>query len=340
MNGAPAATLATPGSTKGLFQPIQVGRYHLKHRVAMAPLTRIRATVRNDLTPAEENVPTALMATYYGQRATKGGLIIAEATVVCPEGRPRTTVPGVYTDAQVEGWRAVTGAVHAKGGVVFLQLWHVGRLSHSSYDPLGRPPPSSSTVRASGKVTTRTQGPIDREVPRMLKSEEIPLLIQQFVRAAERAIEAGFDGVEIHGANGYIVDQFINDSVNCERSDAYGGDAAGRVRLAIQIVAAVAEAIGADRTAIRLSPPLDIAFVHLVQPRVKGEDVSLRPFRQAYTGTLIVADGLTAESAEALVKNGEADLAAFGRYYPPWLEQQANNKNSSAKTDELMDGKI
>ncbi|CAK4078841.1 unnamed protein product [Aphanomyces euteiches] len=329
-----------------LFEPLQVGAITLRHRVVMAPLTRTRAVANEN---GVESVPTPIMAMYYGQRASEGGLIVSEATPVCPEGRPSAHVPCIYDPLHVERWRAVTDAVHAKDGFIFMQLWHVGASSHSLFDPKRRPPPSSASYKLDAPEINTPEGPKPREVTRMLTTEEIPELIQQFVDGAKRAIEAGFDGVEIHGANGYILDQFINDNINNQRTDQYGGSVENRVRLPVEVATAVAAAIGADRTGIRFSPfgsfqgmkdsdpvntwstllkqlnPLKLAYVHLVEPRIAGgwdssnapdpEQINLKPFRDAYDGVLIVAGGHTAESAAAVVKEGRGDAVAFGRYF-------------------------
>ncbi|KAF0691981.1 Aste57867_16887 [Aphanomyces stellatus] len=329
-----------------LFEPLRVGAFALKHRVVMAPLTRYRAAAHE---AGDESVPTAIMATYYGQRASSGGLIVSEASPICPEGRPNIAAPAIYTRLHVERWRAVTDAVHAKGGFIVQQLWHVGGSSHSLFDPKGRAPPSSASFQMEGNPVNTPEGPKPRQVTRMLSTDEVQELIQQYVDAAKRAIEAGFDGVEIHGANGYILDQFINDQINNQRTDQYGGSLENRIRLPVEVAAAVAAAIGADRTGIRFSPygsfqgmkdsnpvatwsalleklnPLELAYVHLVEPRIAGgwdatvapdaDVINLKPFREVYRGVLIVAGGHTAESGAAAVGNGQADAVAYGRYF-------------------------
>ncbi|CAK4091687.1 unnamed protein product [Aphanomyces euteiches] len=297
-----------------LFDPLTVGSLSLSHRVVLAPLTRYRASaVENGV----ESVPTDIMVKYYGQRASPGGLLISEASPICPEGRPNILAPAIFDPLHVERWRPVTEAVHAKGGYIFLQMWH-------------------STLK-------------DRETSRMLTTEEIPGVIQQYVDAAKRAIEAGFDGVEIHGANSYLLDQFINDQINIQRTDQYGGSLENRLRLPVEVATAVAAAIGPERTGIRFSPfgsiggkrdsdpvttwstllrklnPLKLAFVHLVEPRIMGDYdgqnapdpavVNLKPFREAYDGVLIAAGGHTPETARASVASGETDAIAFGRHF-------------------------
>ncbi|KAJ3326070.1 hypothetical protein HDU76_013032 [Blyttiomyces sp. JEL0837] len=334
-------------NTDALFKSIKVGRYELKHRVVMAPLTRARGLATRE--DGEENVPTDIMATYYGQRASEGGLLISEAAPICPEARPGVSIPSIYTDAHVEGWRKVTDAVHAKKGVIFCQLWHVGRNSHSHFDPKGRPPPSSASHphHLGGNIMT-PKGTFPREDSRALTTEEIPELIQQFVDASKRCIEAGFDGVEIHSANGYLLDQFINDNVNVNRTDQYGGSIENRTRLSLEVAKACSEAIGSDRVGIRFSPygtfggmgdstpvqtwsylieqlnPLNLAYVHIVEPRIVGgwdsanpvdEKLTLKPFREVYKGTLIVAGGFKPDTGAAAVESGAGDLVAYGRYF-------------------------
>ncbi|ETV99766.1 hypothetical protein H310_07818 [Aphanomyces invadans] len=330
-----------------LFEPLQVGDYTLSHRVVLAPLTRYRASA---LEGDEESVPTDIMAKYYGQRASHGGLLISEASPIAPEGRPSILAPSIYTSLHAARWKPVTDAVHAKGGFIFLQLWHVGAWSHSGLDTKGRPPASSAVFNMEpGTSLFNTRDGLKPRDPqtRILTTDEIPELIQQYVRAAKLAIEAGFDGVEIHGANSYLLDQFISDHINSQRTDQYGGSLENRLRLPVEIATAVADAIGAGRTGIRFSPfvsiqgkqdsnpiltwttllkmlnPLHLAYVHLVEPRLPGswdrvpnpEELNLKPFREAYDGVLIVAGGHSADTADAAVKNGDADLVAFGRSF-------------------------
>ncbi|OQS05741.1 NADH-dependent flavin oxidoreductase [Thraustotheca clavata] len=328
-----------------LFKPLTVGRFHLKHRVVLAPLTRYRAEALDGV----ESVPTDIMATYYGQRASEGGLLISEASPICPEGRPNILSPGIYNETQAEHWKPVTEAVHAKGGYIFLQMWHVGGSSHELIDPKGRPPPSSVARQFVGPPVNTPEGPKPRQVSRMLATEEVKELVQYYVRAAKLSIAAGFDGVEIHGANGYIIEQFINDRLNNERTDEYGGSLENRLRLAIEVTEAVVDAIGADRVGIRLSPfnacngavnsdpittyttlleklnPLHLAYVHLVEPRIAGgwdaevipdpDSINLSAFRKAYKGILIIAGSYVGETAEAALQNDQGDAVAFGRYF-------------------------
>ena len=327
-----------------LFSPLQVGPYHLQHRVVMAPLTRMRAE-RASFAPRDLN------AEYYGQRATAGGLIIAEASPVAATGRGNPATPGIYSDQQVEGWRKVVDAVHAKGGFIFLQLWHVGRVSHSSLQPDGALPvaPSAVPITGDGMLAMTAHGkPEPYETPRALETHEIADVIDAFRIAARNAVAAGFDGVEIHGANGYLLEQFLQSHSNL-RTDRYGGSIANRARLLLEIVDAAIGVCGAERVGVRLSPygvangsgepdpmPLysyviraldqrGLAFVHFIEPRSSGAGraevnhrnvpSAMQLFRPLWRGVLISAGGFDAASAEAAVASGHADAIAFGRYF-------------------------
>src|ERR1700724_3470730 len=231
-----------------LFSPLQIGPYQLTHRVAMAPLTRMRAE-RPSLAPRPLN------AEYYAQRATPGGLIIAEASPVMATGHGNPGVPGIYSEAQIKGWREVVDAVHAKGGVIFLQLWHVGRVSHSSFQPGGSLPVAPSAVPITEALKTMAaDGKLGAyETPRALETSEIAGVIESFRQAAGNARAAGFDGVEIHGANGYLIEQFLQSHTNL-RTDQYGGSIENRTRFLMEVTKAVVEVWGADRVGVRLSP--------------------------------------------------------------------------------------
>src|SRR4051794_24123265 len=331
-------------SQNSLFSPLQVGPYGLSHRVVMAPLTRMRAE-------RSKFAPQTLNAEYYGQRATAGGLIIAEASPVAPTGRGNPATPGIYSDDQVEGWRKVVDAVHAKGGIIFLQLWHVGRVSHSSLQPGGVLPVAPSAVPITGEgmlAMTASGKPEPYETPRALQTHEIPEVIDAFRIGARNALTAGFDGVEIHGANGYLLEQFLQSHTNL-RTDRYGGSIANRARLLLEIVDAAIGVCGAERVGVRLSPygvangsgepdpmPLyshviralddrDLAFVHFIEPRSSGagraevnhQNVpsAMQLFRPLWRGVLISAGGFDAISAEAAVADGHADAIAFGRHF-------------------------
>jgi N-ethylmaleimide reductase len=326
-----------------LFSPLQVGPYRLSHRVVMAPLTRMRAG-RPSLAPRPLN------AEYYGQRATPGGLIIAEASPVIATGHGSPGTPGIYSEVQIKGWRGVVDAVHAKGGLIFLQLWHVGRVSHSSFQPGGVLPVSSSAVPISADLKTMTADgkPASYQTPRALETSEIAGLVESFRQAARNAREAGFDGVEIHGANGYLVEQFLQSHTNL-RTDRYGGSIENRARFLIEIAQAVIEVWGANRVGVRLSPygvandsgeadpmplythviksldPLGLAYLHFVEPRSSGagraevnhQNVpsAMVLFRPIWSGVLISAGGFGGETAEAAIAAGHADAVAFGRIF-------------------------
>src|ERR1700724_3587048 len=231
-----------------LFSPLQVGPYKLNHRIVMAPLTRMRAE-KPSLAPRPLNVE------YYAQRATPGGLIIAEASPVVATGFGSPGVPGIYTEQQIKGWREVVDAVHAKGGVIFLQLWHVGRVSHSSFQPGGVLPvaPSAVPISADLKTMTADGKVVSYETPRALETSEIPGVIDAYRQAARNALKAGFDGVEIHGANGYLIEQFLQSHTNM-RTDQYGGSIENRTRFLIDVTHAVIGVWGANRVGVQLSP--------------------------------------------------------------------------------------
>ena len=321
-----------------LFDPIRFGDIAASSRIAMAPLTRDRA--------GRGQVPTALMATYYTQRAS-AGLIISEATQVSAEGQGYLDTPGIYNAAQVAGWRRVTDSVHAAGGRIVCQLWHVGRISHVSLQPNGQPPVSSTARRAEGKTFT-AKGFEDVSTPRALRLDELPRIVADYRHAARCAIDAGFDGVEVHGANGYLLEQFLRDSIN-DRTDAYGGSQENRARLLLEVMHAIVAEIGAGRTGLRLSPvtpandaqqdsdaqglygyvveqlaPLKLAFIHVVEGATGGpRDVApfdyaaLRAsFKHGNTqGAWIVNNGYTRAMALDAVANGAADLVAFGKSF-------------------------
>lgn len=324
-----------------LFSPLSLGNLTLDHRVVMAPLTRMRAV-------APDYAPTAMMVEYYGQRANKGGLIITEATQISQAARGGPDTPGIYTDDQQAGWAKVAQAIHAKGGQVFMQLWHMGRISHPAYQPDGGAPWAPSAVAPALEVSLPDRSRVPAPTPRAFASDEIPALIQSYVEAARRAIAAGMDGVEIHGANGYLLEQFLQSRTN-HRTDAYGGSIENRCRLVIEIAQALAEAIGPSRVAIRLSPygiandsgeddPLPLyshlvraldgiglAYLHLLEPRASGagqKDVdhqgmpsAAETFRPMWRGVLITAGNFRAETARDVVGKGDADAVAFGRYF-------------------------
>jgi N-ethylmaleimide reductase len=322
---------------KTLFSPIRVGPLTLSHRVVMAPLTRLRAKIPGD-------IPADLMAEYYGQRASEGGLIISEGTTVSVGGRGYLGAPGIYSGEQVAGWRKVTEAVHAKDGSIFLQLWHVGRVSHVDMTN-GKTPVAPSTVPFEG-VTYTKNGWVPVSPHRSLEIEEIPGLIEDFRKAAEHAKVAAFDGVELHGANGYLFDQFLQDGSN-KRTDAYGGPVENRARLLFEALDAIADVWGVDRVGVRLSPNTEfnsmsdsnpgatfgyvaerlnmygLAYLHVIEPRVKGietikedaQPVAAHQLRKLFKGNILAAGGFDPDSAEAILERGDADLVAFGRLF-------------------------
>jgi N-ethylmaleimide reductase len=314
-----------------LFDPIRFGDFDLANRIVMAPLTRNRA--------GPGQVPSDLAVEYYRQRAS-AGLIITEAAQVCPEGQGYVDTPGIHDAEQAAGWRRVTDAVHAEGGRIVIQLWHVGRVSHVSLQPNGQAPVSSTARRAETKTFLR-DGFVPVSAPRALATAEIPGVVASYGAAARRALDAGFDGVEVHGANGYLIDQFLRDSIN-DRSDDYGGSIPNRARLLVEVMQAVAGAIGGGRTGLRLSPvtpsndagqdsdpqalfeyavaqlaPLRLAFLEVVE----GETAGARDFapfdyaalRRRFDGAWMVNNGYQRQMALDAVASGAADLVSFGR---------------------------
>ncbi|MDH1703047.1 alkene reductase [Comamonas terrigena] len=318
-----------------LFRPLQLGPLNLPNRMVMAPMTRCRTSQPGD-------VPNALMAAYYAQRAS-AGLIVSEATQISRQGQGYSFTPGIYSEAQVEGWRRVTDAVHDAGGRMVLQLWHVGRMSHASFHtdglpvaPSALPPEAQVWVVGDGGVG----GMVHCPVPRAMTTKDIRNVIGDFRRGAANAMRAGFDGVEIHGGNGYLIDQFLRTTAN-HRSDQYGGEIAHRTRFAEEVAAAVASEAGAERTGMRLSPfitqrnmgcpeiistilhlarrldEIGLAYLHLAEadwddaPQIP--DLFRRDLRRAFTGRVIVAGSYDVRRAEHILQAGLADLVAFGR---------------------------
>jgi N-ethylmaleimide reductase len=326
-----------------MFSPLKIGPYELAHRVVMAPLTRMRAEPGT-------LAPRPLNAEYYAQRATPGGMLIAEASPVLPTGFGNPNVPGIYSEAQIAGWKRVVDAVHAKGGLIFLQLWHVGRVSHSSLQPGGVLPvaPSAIAIGDDLKAMTADGKPAAYETPRALETEEVAQTVAAYGQAARNAKAAGFDGVEVHGANGYLIEQFLQTRSN-QRTDNYGGSIENRARFLLEVTQAVIDVYGADRVGVRLSPygiangsgepdpmplytyavealnRLGIAYLHLIEPRSSGAgraDVNwqnvpsaMTLFRPLWKGVLMIAGGFVGDSAEAAIAQGQADAVAFGRYF-------------------------
>ena len=314
-----------------LFAPLRLGAIELANRIVMAPLTRNRAE-------GEGRIPSTLAPEYYGQRAG-AGLIVAEATQISPMGQGYMDTPGIYSEAQVAAWKQVTAEVHRRGGRIVLQLWHVGRISHVSLLPDGAAPVAPSALRANAKTYT-AEGFSDVSEPRALRLDEIPALLEDFRHAARNAIAAGFDGVEVHAANGYLIDQFLRDGSN-HRDDAYGGSIENRTRLLFEVVQAVAQEIGAERTGVRLSPvtpandaydsapqplferaverldPLGLAFLHVIEGATGGPRDNIAfdyaALRAKFRGPWLVNNGYDKALAERVLGAGAADAVAFGR---------------------------
>ncbi len=311
--------------TKDLFSPLKLGELSIDNRFVMAPMTRNRA---------KDTIPQPMMATYYRQRAS-AGLIITEASQVSAQGVGYPNTPGIHSDEQVEGWKAITHAVHQQGGKIFLQLWHVGRISHPSLQPNGELPVAPSAIQPDGEAFT-PDGMQRFPKPRALEGEEIPCIVEQFASGARNAMAAGFDGVEIHGANGYLLDQFLRSGSN-QRSDRYGGSALNRARLLLEITDAVSDVVGAGRVGVRLSPgndfndmhddnpgetftmaatelgKRDIAYLHVVETDL--EDFDYDALKAAFGGLYMANEGYDIETAQASVENGRADLVSFGKLF-------------------------
>src|SRR6202161_2780048 len=325
-----------------VLTPLHIGPYDLPNRLIMSPMTRNRADVGN--------VPTAINAVYYAQRAS-AGLIITEATQVCPQGVGYPHTPGIHSAAQLVGEKQVSQAVHANGGRIFLQLWHVGRISHPSMQPAGALPVAPSAIAPAGHAWT-TNGMEAVVTPRALETDEIPGIVEDFRRGARYAREAGFDGVELHGANGYLIDQFLRDGTN-RRTDRYGGSASNRARFLIEVMQALIGEWGGERVGVRLSPTnpyndiadsnpaatfstaarelnrLGIAYLHIVEPGpgdpvAAGEMPDIHFFRKIWRGPLIANKVYDLERANAVLRDGDADLVSFAALYlaNPDLDQR------------------
>ena len=318
-----------------LFDPFTLGPLTLPNRMVMAPLTRSRAD--------EGDVPSDIAVTYYTQRAT-AGLIISEATQISAQGKGYPKTPGIFTEAQVAGWRKVTDSVHAAGGRIFLQLWHVGRISHPSTQVGGILPVGPSAIKPAGKIYTNSGTEQEFVTPRALDLSEIPGIVQQYVDGAKNAKAAGFDGVEVHGANGYLLDQFLRDGTN-QRTDAYGGSVENRARLLLEVTAAVIEVWGKDSVGVRLSPysnfndmhdsdpvttftyvaqklrDLGIVYLHVIEP-VNSDHPMAMPesktnpiapiLHKAFGGAFMLNGGYNKQTGNAALESGEADLICYG----------------------------
>ncbi|NEP57896.1 MAG: alkene reductase [Symploca sp. SIO2G7] len=319
-------------TNNNLFSPVKIGPYTLSNRMVMAPMTRLRAF---------GGIPQPLMATYYAQRKS-AGLIITECTMVSPLSNGYINCPGIYSPEQVEGWKLVTEAVHTQGGRIFLQLWHSGRVTHPSLLN-GELPVAPSAIAAVGTLHTPI-GKVKLETPRALETEEIPEIIEQFRQGAQQAMTAGFDGIELHGAFGYLIDQFLQDGSN-HRTDKYGGTVENRARFLLEVVEAVTQVWGSDRVGIKLSPSntfygmydsnpqatfsyvidalnfLNLAYIHLMEPNevdLAAREV-LNPvipiFRPLYQGTIITNGGYDQAKGNAILASSDADLVSFGKLF-------------------------
>lgn len=318
-------------TARDLFQPFKLGDIQLANRIVMAPLTRNRAEAGN--------VPGAMTIEYYAQRASLG-LIIAEATQVSAQAQGYVSTPGVHTPEQIAAWRKVTDEVHARGGKIFVQLWHTGRMSHTAFQPGENAPVAPSSLRANAKTYIPGAGYVDTSLPRALETNEIADIVDDFRTASRHAIEAGFDGVEIHGAHGYLIDAFLRDGSN-KRTDEYGGSIENRARFLVEVMTAVIGEIGAGKVGIRLSPVSPVndsnesnpqpLFEHVVRELEKLHPVYIHvvegatggprdnaPFdyealRKLYSGVWMLNNGYTKEMAQEAVASGRADLVSFGR---------------------------
>lgn len=321
----------TTHSTDHLFESIQLGPYQLQNRIVMAPLTRSRAKV--------DDIPSDMAAEYYGQRST-AGLIIAEATQISPQGKGYVFTPGIYSKAQIAAWKVITDTVHSKGSRIFLQLWHVGRISHPDLQPNGELPVAPSAIKPEGQAYTQN-GFVPLETPRALETNELSGIIEQYKQAAKNALEAGFDGVEIHAANGYLLDQFLRDGTN-HRTDIYGGSIENRARLLLEVTAAVVEVWGGDRVGVRISPlskfndikdsnpealfsyvvdqlnQYNPVYLHVIEGDTGGareveNGFDLQKLHHKFNGLFMANNGYDKALAEDVIDHKRADLIAFGR---------------------------
>jgi len=348
--------------SKQLFTPFQLGGLSLSNRVAMAPMTRNRADFQTDC-------PNELIATHYAQRAS-AGLLITEGTQTSPESKGYLATPGIYSEDQIKGWTKVAEEVHNNGGKIFIQFMHAGRISHTSIQPNGISPISASDVIANGNAfgfdADGKPGFVPCSQPRAIKLEEIPALIEEFKQSAINARKAGLDGIELHSANGYLLEQFLNSKVNV-RTDAYGGSVENRARLIIEIAKACADAIGPDRVGIRFSPngryndmpesdnyvelylylakelnKIGIGYIHIFDQTAFGSpaysDDLLKQIREVYKGAIIICGGYDAERANAILESGQADLVAFGRPFiaNPDLVSRLENNYPLAEADQSV----
>lgn len=334
-----------------IFKPVQIGSLDLKNRIAMAPMTRARNV---------NGIPNDNNALYYSQRAD-AGLIITEGTAISETSKGVLYIPGLYTREQIEGWKLVTDAVHQKGSKIFTQLWHVGRVSHTSIQPGGVAPVGASDIQAENSTAwgygeNGKEGFVTCSKPRALSADEVRNIAKDFAEAAKNAVKAGFDGIELHGANGYLIEQFLNPLIN-NRTDEYGGSIENRSRFLLEAIDACIDAIGAEKVAIRLTPygglhelphyddieatyeylakelsQRKIAYIHIMDQQSRGSfalpEGFLNCFRNWYDGTIILAGGMNREKSEKLINEGVIDIAAFGESFisnPDLVERLKNN---------------
>ena len=339
---------------KTLFETFQLGKIELKNRIVMAPMTRSRAI---------GNIPNDLIAKYYNQRAD-AGLIITEGTSPSPNGLGYSRIPGIFRAEQVEGWKKVTSAVHAKGGKIFVQLMHTGRISHQLNLPKGATALAPSAVKPAGQMWTDGEGMVDFSIPKEMSLAELAQTKEEFINASKNAIAAGFDGIELHGANGYLLEQFISPISN-QRSDNYGGSIENRCRFVIEVAEEVSKAIGKDKVGIRFSPygvasdmphypeidstysylakkiqEIGLVYIHLVDHSAMGAPqvptTIKKTFRDTFKGVLILSGGYDLSRAEQDIQNGSADLITFGRPFinnPDLVYRLQNNKPISMNLD-------
>lgn len=344
-------------STDALLQAFSMRDLELANRVVLAPMTRARA--------GTQRVPNALMAEYYRQRGG-AGLLLTEATTISAQANGWNESPGIYTDEMVEGWKHTTDAVHADGGVIFLQLWHCGRASHSSFHD-GQPAVAPSAIKINEEYIHTPQGKQPHETPRALETDEIPAIVEAYRQAAQGAKDAGFDGVEVHSANGYLIDTFLQSKTN-QREDAYGGSVENRYRFLKEVVESVTSVWPAQRVGVRLSPngvfndmgsadyreqftyvagqldQVGLAYLHVMDGLAfgfheLGEPMTLADFRKVFTGPLMGNCGYTQETAEAAIAGGDADLISFGRPFisNPDLVERFRNRWPLAEDAEMSD---
>ena len=355
----PAETNSINANNERLFESVQLGPYLLRNRIVMAPLTRSRAT--------EGDVPSEMAILYYAQRAS-AGLIIAEATQISPQGKGYVFTPGIYNETQVDAWKKITEAVHAKDGRIYLQLWHVGRISHPSIQPNNELPVAPSAITPEGQAYTN-DGFVPLVTPRALRLEEMPGIVEQYRQAAKYALAAGFDGVEIHAANGYLLDQFLRDKTN-QRTDAYGGSIENRVRLLVEVTEAVTAVWGGNRVGLRISPlskfgdiwdsnpqalfthvveklnAFKLAYLHVIEGDTGGErevagGFDLQILRALFNGAYMANNGYDAALADHRLDAGKADLIAFGRPFisnPDLVERMRTSAPLSEPDPKTMYG--